>query len=50
MPGSHHFDENYPALITRMLHELPADATTPVAAPAATSSIPAPATATPATN
>ena len=50
MPGSHHFDENYPALITRMLHELPTDATVPVAAPAATSSVQMPATATPATN
>jgi type IV secretory pathway VirJ component len=30
MPGEHHFDENYPALVTRMIGELPRDAT-PVA-------------------
>ena len=47
MPGSHHFDENYPALIDRMLHELPADAAAPATpTPAAAASVPAAATTT----
>lgn len=36
MPGEHHFDENYPALVTRMIGELPRAALVPPVAPHAT--------------